>query len=231
MIRIIIPARAGSKGFVGKNRKLVDYTINSIPKELLEYTYLNTDDIYDSQLQTHSKLRNNTLDKIGQSLTRNKINIYSRPKELAQDETPIQPVLQDMIQSLQWNSHDIVIMLYLTYPLRQWNHIYQALQMFQKHNAKSLLCRKPVKSHPYLCMYEDDIYGKQIVSHDLHRRQSYPTCFEICHYIAMFRVNEILKLKNNLFNEDTIYYSVPNPEYYTLDIDTFEDYQQLIKNN
>ncbi len=42
----LIPARRNSKGFKFKNRKLIDFTLNSIPKEYLSMVYISTDDEY-----------------------------------------------------------------------------------------------------------------------------------------------------------------------------------------
>ena len=36
----LIPARRNSKGFKFKNRKLIDFTLNSIPKEYLSKVYI-----------------------------------------------------------------------------------------------------------------------------------------------------------------------------------------------
>ena len=40
----LIPARKNSKGFKFKNRKLIDFTINSIPMEYRNQVYISTDD-------------------------------------------------------------------------------------------------------------------------------------------------------------------------------------------
>ena len=39
-----IPARKGSKGLKLKNRKLLHYTIDTIPKEYRHLVYISTDD-------------------------------------------------------------------------------------------------------------------------------------------------------------------------------------------
>ena len=77
----LIPARRNSKGFKFKNRKLIDFTLNSIPKEYLSMVYISTDD---EELKLKSKKTN--------------INIIDRPVELAQDETTMKEVLQHFIE-------------------------------------------------------------------------------------------------------------------------------------
>jgi CMP-N-acetylneuraminic acid synthetase len=44
MIHYIIPARQGSKGLPLKNRKLLPFTLNSIPKDVMDHTIVSTDD-------------------------------------------------------------------------------------------------------------------------------------------------------------------------------------------
>ena len=76
----LIPARRNSKGFKFKNRELIDFTLNSIPKEYLSKVYISTDD---EELKIKSKKVN--------------INIIDRPVELAQDKTTMKDVLQHFI--------------------------------------------------------------------------------------------------------------------------------------
>ena len=119
-------------------------------------------------------------------------------------------------------------MLYLTYPERTWTDIEAALNFFIDNKAKSLLCRVEPKSHPYLCMFsEDGNKGKQIVEHNLYRRQDYPECFELSHFICIFRANELEKLNKNLYNKDTIFYKIKRP----VDVDTKEDLKRYYDKN
>jgi CMP-N-acetylneuraminic acid synthetase len=217
--RIVIPARKGSKGFPMKNRFLLPYTLNCIPQSMRNQIYIDTDD--------YNKSDSNSIVNIAKQLQPN-INIYQRPADIAADHTPIKPVLENISTDLNWMEDDVIIMLYLTYPRRQWGHVKQALELFYNNQAKSLLCKKPVKSHPYLCMYEEP-YNKAtpVVEHNLHRRQDYPACFEISHYIAITKVSELQSLKNNIYNSNTVFYSIPNYEYHELDVDTYEDYLNI----
>ena len=95
------------------------------------------------------------------------------------------------------------------------------------HNqAKSLLCKEEIKDHPCLSMYElEENKGKQIISHDLYRRQDYPKCFRLSHFISIFDSREFSKLNNNLYNEGTLFFPVD----LSLDVDTENDYDQFLK--
>jgi len=190
-VKIVIPARRGSKGFPFKNRKLLQYTLNSIPKKYRKMVWITTDD-------------EKIIDKC-----RGDYNVVVRPKSLAQDNTPIwNSMFHLIISNKSFKKDDIIIMLYLTYPDRKWKLVLKALKFFKKHKAKSLLCKIKVDSHPYLMMYENGINGRMIVSHNKFRRQDYPEVFELSHCVCIFKVSEIQNLGRNLWNNNTVYFPI-----------------------
>ena len=54
-----------------------------------------------------------------------------------------------------------------------------------------------------------------------------PECFELSHFICIFRANELEKLNKNLYNKDTIFYKIKRP----VDVDTKEDLQRYYDKN
>lgn len=197
-MKIIIPARLGSKGLPFKNRILFRYTADIIPVEYRIHTWVTTDDL-----------------EIVEMAKEYKFNIIIRPTELGEDTTSIREVMYHAVNSAKIQPNDIVTMLYLTYPGRTWDEVSTASEFFlsyyQEGWTESLLCKKEAKSHPYLCMYErglDGIFGRSIVDHDECRRQDYPTCFEISHYIAIFRAGALHTLNRNLYCDTTVFYSI-----------------------
>ena len=48
--------------------------------------------------------------------------------------------------------------------------------------------------------------GKQLVDHDLYRRQDYPKVFELSHLVTIFDVSELPNLNENIYNDKTIYF-------------------------
>ena len=134
MIKYIIPARRNSKGFPFKNRKLINYTLDNLPKNVYDDVILTTDD--------------EKLLEIGLEYG---IKCINRNPSLALDKTSTKEVMDDLkFQGIITNT-DIVVMLYLTYPQRNWLDITNALQFFDNKNAKSLLCKKEITTtHPYL---------------------------------------------------------------------------------
>lgn len=120
----IIPARGGSKGIPGKNikklagRPLISYSIEAALKSRgIDRVVVSTDD---KEIAKISK-------KLGADVP------YLRPKELAQDKTPIIPVLVHMINYLREKEGYFpyaVVLLQPTSPLRRVKHIEEAIKKF-----------------------------------------------------------------------------------------------------
>ena len=208
-MKIVIPARKGSKGLPGKNAILINQTLSTIPNYVKDSVIITTNDgkVVDQSAGYQILLRNN---------------------ELSGDDVSTKDVLLNVIRQYSIPDEEIIMMLYLTYPERTWTDIEAALNFFLDNDAKSLLCRVKPKSHPYLCMFsEEGNKGRQIVEHNLYRRQDYPECFELSHFICIFRANELEKLNKNLYNKDTIFYKIKRP----VDVDTKEDLQRYYDKN
>lgn len=212
-MKIVIPARMGSKGLPFKNRQLFNKTADTIPEDKTSSVWVTTDDPVIADM---AKDRG--------------FNVINRPEYLADDVTPIRDVLAHSIGYVASNS-DLIVMLYLTYPERTWADIQEAMAFFltyyQLGISDSMLCKKEIKSHPYLMMYEkgvDGIFGDQIVRHDLCRRQDYPTCFEISHFVSIFKAGSIFKLNRNLYCDSTVFFPIRD----VIDVDLEEHLVKII---
>ena len=207
----VIPARRNSKGFPFKNRKLLDYTINEIPIELHEKTIISTDD-----------------EEIIERLSSTSINVLKRDEKLCLDDVDIRSVMMDVADQFNMNPNDTIVMLYLTSPSRKFSDIKKILDYYNEREIRTLTCCVEPKTHPYLCLYKkDDKKGEQIVKHDLYRRQDYPECFEVRHFVCIFQVGEIQKLNKNMYNENTVFYEIDNE----IDVDYENDFKELLKSN
>ena len=202
-MKIIIPARKGSKGFPLKNRKLFKYTADIIPDVYKHLTYVVTDD-----------------EVISKESLKYGFNIIDRTPEVSLDVTSTKATIQYAIDEIGIENEDVIV-LYLTYPERKWYHVDNAYLMFRlTRNQSSLLCKKKIDSSPFLMLKQEaDGRGSQLFYHDLYRRQDYPTCFEISHYICIFNSNRINNLNNNMYNNNTIYYDIDN----VIDVDEKKD--------
>jgi CMP-N-acetylneuraminic acid synthetase len=205
-MKIIVPAREGSKGFPHKNRILFKYLVNSIPDVAIDNVYVTSDD-----------------DKILKMARNSGFNCIKRPSELAEDETSMKDVIVHALGEMAHSPDELIAVLYLTYPQRKWVDIMDAaafyLYMEKAMPVSSLLCKKEPKSNPFLCMYDLEHRGKQLIEHDLYRRQDYPKCFELSHFVVLLRPKNIDNLNNNLYNIETLFWEIDDK----IDIDYEKD--------
>lgn len=208
-MKIIIPARKGSKGFPFKNRKLFEYTADTIPISLYDSVYVLTDDL--------------EISKISDSYD---FNVMSRPRRVSNDSASTKSLIEYALENIKLDNKDeTIVMLYLTYPGRTWSEVEDAVAEFARSGSDSLLCRKEIKTSPFLVLKEEK-NGKasQLFYHDLYRRQDYPKCFEISHYISIFRASKISDLNNNMYNSDTFFLKI---EKEIIDVDSKKDLNRL----
>jgi CMP-N-acetylneuraminic acid synthetase len=201
-MKIIIPARKNSKGLPFKNRKLFKHTADIIPDVIKHLTYVVTDDI--------------EIKKMAEGY---KFNVLDRPPEVSSDESSTKDLMIYTIESLGIQD-ETILMLYLTYPLRKWKDVNRAMTIFDTSNSDSLLCKSQLDTSPFLILKEEkDNRGSQLFYHNMYRRQDYPSCFELSHYICLFKSSEINNLNNNLYNHSTYFLPIDK----TIDVDEKKD--------
>lgn len=128
----IIPARGGSTGLPRKNIKslagkpLIAYSIEAALKsKYIDKVIVSTED-----------------EEIAEISRRYGAEVIERPKELAKDITPTEPVLEHILEWLKEDEgykSDIIILLQPTSPLRNSKHIDEALDIFLNRDYDSLL--------------------------------------------------------------------------------------------
>jgi len=72
---------------------------------------------------------------------------------------------------------------------------------------------------------KDSIYGSELIPHPYYRRQDYPKCFEVCHYIIILRASEAKKINDVLLNKKTGFYKIKNK----VDVDYKKDYEKYVR--
>ena len=206
-IYFVIPARKGSKGFPLKNRKLLGYTIKEIPRKIHQKTIISTDD-----------------KEIIKKVSNTQIKIIKRDPKLCGDKVSVRDVMKDVVKKCGLKNSDVIVMLYLTYLGRKFQEIKKILDYFLDNKIKTLSCCVEAKSHPYLCLYtRPNGKGKQVVKHDLYRRQDHPEVIEMRHYVCIFEVKQLKKLNKNMYNENTFFYKINND----IDIDYEIDFEKF----
>ena len=127
----IITARGGSKGIPNKNlanlcgKSLLEYTATAAANSKLSRTVLSTDD--------------EKIAVVGRELG---IEVpFMRPPELAKDDTPTIPVLQDVVRRLEAEGEqiDAVFTLQPTNPFRTVDDINGAIELLQTTNCDSVI--------------------------------------------------------------------------------------------
>lgn len=115
----IIPARGGSKGVPKKNIKLLDglplifYSIKAGKEsKLLTDIIVSTDS-----------------DEIIELVKKYNCKFFKRDQENAQDNTPIEPVIFELLDSLN-ETYDLIVLLQPTAPIRDGEDIDNAIRMF-----------------------------------------------------------------------------------------------------
>lgn len=208
MVYYVIPARKGSKGLPGKNRKLFFHTFGIFPLSKYQQVIVSTDDGEISEMAFGCM-------------------IHDRNPEHATDEASMRSVLLDIREEYNMKAEDIIVLLYLTYPGRSYKLVEDTLEYFTAINGNSLLCAVPARDNPYQMVYID---GAPVVENNLYRRQDYPVVYVRSHCVAIMRAGELDHLSENLYNDETIYFPI-DP---IIDIDTVEDlkeYENSARNN
>lgn len=117
----IIPARGGSKGIPGKNFSLVDgeplisYTIKAAQESVLLTDFLVATD--DDKILAVADVYN--------------ANCYKRQERNAQDNSPIEPVIVEVLEHLK-KDYDLIVLLQVTAPVKTGEDIDKVIKMFKE---------------------------------------------------------------------------------------------------
>lgn len=221
----VITARGGSKGIPGKNIKdlcglpLIAYTIKSAHESgVFDRIILSTDDAKISEIAK----------KYGVEVP------FTRPAELAQDNTPHLPVMQHAVKWLKDNdgySPDFVAILQPTAPLRQPWHLREARDLLKKLDADSVVGVTEIPGHysPYWAVVCDgnglgQLFTGDQIRNRIPRRQSFPKkTYSNNGALYMFKTELLFdKEEPNFYGERVAIY--PMDEKYSINIDCPNDW-------
>ena len=212
----IIPARCGSKGLPGKNirdlhgKPMIAYTI----KKALESKYIEN-----VIVSTDCKEIEEVAKKFGAK------SHFLRPEELALDDSKAIDNYIYTVDRLNSNfGYNIknFIVLQPTSPLRVVDDIDDAVDIFQRKNADSVVSfteeYHPIEWHKYLT---EEGKFENIFNERLLNRQEYKPSYFPNGAIYVFKYELI---KRNLYYSDNSYAHIM-PRHRSVDIDTLEDFQ------
>lgn len=205
----IIPARGGSKGIHKKNivdihgKPLISFTIEAA-RALFnkEQIFVSTDSTEIADIST----------KYGANVP------FLRPQEISQDSSSSIDLIEDFLNRFPKYEH--VVLLQPTSPLRNSEHIKEAINIYVNNNAK---CCISVKEDFYQPSYFFKKNGKKLlirnlVSHEIRQiaeNRLYPNG---AIYIS---TKENILNKRSFFTEDTFFYKMDKIS--SLDIDDIDD--------
>lgn len=121
----IIPARGGSKGVKNKNIRLIDgeplinYAINTAKESKLLTNYIVTSD--DEKILRVAKSSN--------------CLCHNRDLKNAQDDSPIESVVLEVLQFLKKEQYDLIVLLQPTAPIRTGKDVDNVISMFLEDEA------------------------------------------------------------------------------------------------
>lgn len=217
----IIPARGGSKGLPRKNivdlagKPLIAWTIEaSMCSKYITKTVVTSDD-----------------DEILNVSRQYGADLIKRPKELALDITPSEPVIKHVIDELKKvnKKFDYIVLLQPTSPLRSVEHIDNAFDMLFKSKATALISVYEIDNKILKAFKENkDGYIKAVSDsrYPFMRRQDLPKTYMSNGAIYIIQEKEFVD-NNNLLTDKTIHYVMDNIQ--SMDIDTYVDLEKVKK--
>jgi CMP-N,N'-diacetyllegionaminic acid synthase len=223
---VVIPARGGSKGLPGKNIKLLNdkplihYTIEAARNVFEDqYIYISTDSIEIKSVAEQTGLR----------------VPFLRPKYLSTDTSNSRDVLLHALEQFRLvnkEEPDVIILLQPTSPLRNSNHIKEALKLYSS-DLDMIVSVKETESNPYYVLFEENETGflKKSKIGNFTRRQDCPDVWE---YNGAIYIINVETLEKNDFSEFSKIKKYIMPLNNSIDIDNELDFLMaslLIKHN
>ena len=216
----VIPARGGSKGVPGKNLRLV------AGRPLLAFT---ADAARESRRLT--RLIVSTDDPAIRTAARElRLEVpFLRPKELAEDDTLMLPVLQHAVGTMKGLGFaaDAVVLLQPTSPLRRGEHIDRAIDLLEATGAESVVTvvEVPHQFNPASVMRLDGERLKPFLDGPMIlRRQDKPQAFAR-NGPAVLVVRTTVLERGSLYGDDCRPLVMSAEE--SLDVDTAADFDTL----
>lgn len=217
----LVPARGGSKGVPRKNvrplqgKPLLRYTAEAaLAAQRLSHVALTTDD-----------------EEIAEVGRMSGINVpFMRPAELAQDGTPMLPVVQ---HALGWYEarglrFDAVCLLQPTNPLRTADDIDRCIDLLDQSGADAVvsILAVPAEHNPHWVYFQNEDGSLQLSTGEpapIARRQDLPPAFHREGSVYVTR-RDIVMESNSLYGSRVVGHLM-NPEH-SINIDDLDDWHR-----
>jgi CMP-N,N'-diacetyllegionaminic acid synthase len=214
----IIPARGGSKGVPRKNirlvagKPLIAYTIEAAKgSRMLTRFVTSTDDA-----------------EIAEVVKSWGSEVLMRPVELAEDDTPMVPVVRNVLRTMlaMDGAYDYVVILQPVAPLRTYQHIDDALALLEQPGVDSVVSISPVPGHysPHWQFTREGGFLHLFTGQPLHdiikRRQDLPPTYTRNGAIYACKTSLVLE-SGDLYGANCMGFLMPEAE--SVNIDSEED--------
>ena len=216
MIVAVIPARAASKGLPNKNLQplgdhpLIAHSIRcarAVPR--IERVVVTTNSPAIADVARH----------YGAEVP------FLRPEALAQDDTPMLPVLQHAVAEIEHAGVSIraVVLLQPTSPLRAVEDVEQMLTLYAAGDCDAVVSVSPAHKSPYRNMViEEGGYLRLLLTpaQPLARRQDEPPVFDVNGAVYVFRRSALMEEQSTIPRRARKWVMPPER---SVDIDTEHD--------
>jgi CMP-N-acetylneuraminic acid synthetase len=220
----LIPARGGSKGVPRKNLRLLcgnpllQYTAEAaLGASRLSRVVLSTEDAEIAELGQRCGLE----------------VPFSRPPELAQDETPMLPVAQHAVRMLEaeGDRFDALCLLQPTNPLRRSEDIDACIELLEESDADAVMTVLPVPAeyNPHWVYFKNAsgfLYLSTGETMPISRRQELPAAYHREGSVYVTRRNVLME-GNSFYGSRLIGY--PLDAERSVNIDTIDDWERAVK--
>lgn len=216
----IIPARGGSKGIPGKNTRMLN------GKPLIYYA---AQAAFESGLVNRLILTTDSVEiaEVGKTLG---IEVpFIRPAELAQDDTPMFPVIDHVVQFVEHEGWvpDIIVLLQPTAPLRQPKHIQTAVKILAETKCDAVASIVEVPQHyapDFVLKLEDGKLTPFLESGLKTRRQDVRPAYSRDGSIYAFW-RDIFIHKRSIYGDDCRPLLISHEE--SCNLDTMDDWREV----
>jgi len=216
---VIIPARSGSKGIAKKNivnihgKPLIQYSIEPAVRLIKEKK------VDEAIVSTDSEEIAHIAEKLGIKVP------FIRPKELARDKSKSVDVILHALDYFKNNNifFNAVILLQPTAPLRSYEDIINAVDLFNKKSADSLITAYEESKLSDLIMYKKDGYFAVPLNEDHNkgiRRQNFKKIYIRNGAVYITRVDYLRKNKKVISDRPLVY---EMPKDRSVNIDSYSD--------
>lgn len=219
MVLGLIPARGGSKGIKKKNirhllgKPLISYAIECARAcSFIDKVVVSTDDSEIAKISS----------ECGAEVP------FIRPPELAKDNTPMLPVMQHAVESVEEIYRErvnILILLDPTSPLRKVTDVEEALSLFYRDDAcQAVVSGCEAHRSPYFNMVRLEDGFVQILIHtdkDMGCRQECPPVYDLDTTVWIYSREAIMDIGKRIPPRTRLYLV---PEERSIHIDTESDF-------